>query len=222
MEPIVIVTKKTKASKKLIKLLSDKLNFIEINNEDEIESRLHEINPSWVFFTHWSKIVPESIFNTFRCVVMHTSNLPKDRGGSPLQNQIVKGVLFSQINAIEMKSSIDSGKIYCSKEISLQGSLNDIIGMLTVACVDLIIECVENNPTPVNQKGTPTINKRKLDNHLKLNCTLEHVYDQIRMLDGDDYPRTHLDIEGFRFEFSRACLSEESILTDVKIFKIDE
>lgn len=87
---------------------------------------------------------------------------------------------------------------------------------------DLIIECVENNPTPVNQKGTPTINKRKLDNHLKLNCTLEHVYDQIRMLDGDDYPRTHLDIEGFRFEFSRACLSEESILTDVKIFKIDE
>jgi methionyl-tRNA formyltransferase len=150
---------------------------------------------------------------------MHTGNLPEDRGGSPIQNQILKGVNFTKVSAIQMQNPLDSGAIYCSKKVSLQGSLNDIMMMLTKACVDLIIKCVTKNPTAVNQKGVPTYNKRKYDNSIKFNCSIEEIYDQIRMLDGDDYPKTHIDFEGFRFEFTRASLSGESILSDVKIFK---
>ena len=39
------------------------------------------------------------------------------------------------------------------------------------------------------------------------------------MLDGLDYPKSFIKIEGFIFEFSRAKLDKDHIIADVKIKK---
>ena len=50
--------------------------------------------------------------------------------------------------------------------------------------------------------------------------TIEKVYDYIRMLDAEGYPKAFIENEYFRFEFSRATLkSDNSIIADVRIFK---
>ena len=51
-----------------------------------------KINPKFIFFPDWSWIVNDEIVNNYKCVCIHESNLPKFRGGSPLQNQIIRGI----------------------------------------------------------------------------------------------------------------------------------
>ena len=46
---------------------------------------------------------------------------------------------------------------------------------------------------------------------------MNQVFDYIRMLDADTYPKAFLETEKLRLEFSRASLRENEILADVKI-----
>ena len=52
---------------------------------------LVQIEPRYVFFLHWSTRIPREIFEQHECVVFHMTDLPFGRGGSPLQNLILRG-----------------------------------------------------------------------------------------------------------------------------------
>ena len=46
-------------------------------------------------------------------------NLPKFRGGSPIQNQIIRGITKSKISAFRVNSVIDGGDICLKRHINL-------------------------------------------------------------------------------------------------------
>ena len=52
--------------------------------------------------------------------------------------------------------------------------------------------------------------------------SLDSLYDFIRMLDGEGYPRAFLIHDGFRYEFSRAAAYDGRIEADVKITQIED
>ena len=121
----VIISKDNPWSRELANLfLEDSSQFVWIT-ECNLQI-LDSLNPKWVFFFHWSEIVSKEIYTKYKCVVVHTGNLPEGRGGSPLQNQILEGVVSTKVNLIEMSSILDGGGIYISSPITLQGNLNDI------------------------------------------------------------------------------------------------
>ena len=127
----------------------------------------------------------------------------------------------SRVNLLQMTSALDGGSVYCSKEITLQGNLTDIWMGIAATAAELISQCVDENPTPQEQEGTPVIYKRKTNNEIQFDETrgISYVYDQIRMLDADGYPSAYLEINGYRFEFSRAKIDNEEIIADVKIIR---
>ena len=216
---IALVSKKNKWSNRLFSTLFSEFDTIFIHRKEDLEPNLIKHSPDWVFVFHWSYIIDKSIYTKYRCVTFHTGNLPNDRGGSPIQNQILSGKTFSRVNAIVVQDPIDSGDVYCSKEISLQGSLHDIWSTITRSVNILMLYCIKTNPTPRKQVGKSSTYKRKKDNMLKL-TNIESIYDQIRMLDGESYPNTYLEVDGFRLDFSRATIVDGKILSDVKIHKI--
>ena len=152
-------------------------------------------------------------------ISFHTGNLPEDRGGSPLQNQILSGTKFTKVNAIVVQDPVDSGAVYASRSISLQGTLSEIWDVITDASIGLIKDILKESPTPVEQTGESKTFKRKKDNILKFD-SIHSVYDQIRMLDSDEYPSTHLLIDGYKIDFSRAKIDNDQVIADVKIYKI--
>ena len=78
-------------------------NFIIIKKKEELKNKVEQHkNISKIFFLHWNFIVPSSIYNNYECINLHTGNLPEDRGGSPIQNQILLGKYVSQVNALKM------------------------------------------------------------------------------------------------------------------------
>ena len=87
---------------------------------------LTEIDAKKVFIPHWSYLIPSSIFDNFECILFHMTDLPYGRGGSPLQNLILRGYKKTKISAIRVEAGIDTGDIYLKKELSLEGSAQDI------------------------------------------------------------------------------------------------
>jgi methionyl-tRNA formyltransferase len=52
---------------------------------------IDRIKPRFVFFPHWSWKVPQVILGRATCVCFHMSDVPYGRGGSPLQNLVMRG-----------------------------------------------------------------------------------------------------------------------------------
>lgn len=48
--------------------------------------------------------------------------------------------------------------------------------------------------------------------------SLEQIYDEIRMRDEDDHPKTFIDYGNLRIEFNRASLRKNCVEADVKIY----
>lgn len=196
-------------------------NWVLINKkEDFVAEKLEELEVEKVFIPHWSYIIPKEIYEKFECVVFHMTDLPYGRGGSPLQNLIVRGHQETKISALKVVKELDAGDIYLKKELSLQGTAQEIFLRATSVIQSMIIEIVNLNLNPQKQKGEASTFKRRKpeDGNLEVLENIEQVYDYIRMLDADTYPNAFIELQNFRLEFSRASLqADKSIIADVRI-----
>lgn len=185
-------------------------------------------NAKYVFVGRWPKIIPDHVLNSGPTFIgFHTSNLPEGRGGSPIQNQILENVISSKVNAIRIdpNASLDSGPVYASRPITLQGTADDIWSTIAELIPDMINEIIENNQIlPVNQ-GDRVFNvyKRRKNNCIEevASKEIDKVFRFIQMLDGEGYPRAFVDVGNYRIEFDRASMKNgQSILCDANIRKI--
>jgi len=74
--------------------------FSLVTQPEALASKVEEIQPQYIFFPHWSWIIPKRIYEAYECVVFHMTDLPFGRGGSPLQNLISRGIHQTRISAI--------------------------------------------------------------------------------------------------------------------------
>ena len=66
------------------------------------ENIIHEYVPDMILWYGWSWIISEKIIENYFCVMLHPSPLPKYRGGSPIQNQIIRGEKYSKVTLFKM------------------------------------------------------------------------------------------------------------------------
>jgi methionyl-tRNA formyltransferase len=182
---------------------------------------LQEFNPDYIFIPHWSYLIPSEIYNGFNCVIFHMTDLPYGRGGSPLQNLILRGHTTTVLSAIRAEKGLDSGPIYLKKPLSLQGTAEEIFQRTDVLIKEMISEISLRDPTPVQQEGEITVFKRRTPEESDLSglSDPEKLYDFIRMLDAPDYPKAFLDTENFRLEFTKASLENGKLNAHVSFIK---
>ena len=196
--------------------------WIRINNSVDFSlEKIDEIKPECIFVLHWSYIIPSSIYEKYDCILFHMTDLPYGRGGSPLQNLIVRGHKTTKLSAIKVQKGIDTGDIYLKEELSLHGTAEEIFIRAGELMVEMIKEIIEKNIIPTPQKREPLLFKRRKpeDSDMGQLVSLEAIYDHIRMLDCEGYPAAFIENENFRFEFTRASLKSNNIIADVRIIK---
>ena len=88
---------------------------------------IDSIDPDVIFFYGWSWIVPDDIVNNYTCLCLHPSELPKYRGGSPIQNQIIAGERLSAVSIFKMDGGLDDGQICYQFPMLLTGGLDDVL-----------------------------------------------------------------------------------------------
>lgn len=187
---------------------------------------LSSINPDWVFVLHWSRIIPEEVYTNFRVVIFHMTDLPFGRGGSPLQNLILRGYEDTVISAIQCVKEIDAGSVYLKERLNLNGTADEILIRASKIIKKMIVKIVQENPTPFPQVGEVSVFKRRQPHQSKIDFhevrTLEQFYDYIRMLDGEGYPNAFVEVGNFRISFHSPHLRPSFVESQVKIELIHE
>jgi methionyl-tRNA formyltransferase len=149
--------------------------------------------------------------------------VPYGRGGSPLQNLIALGHRHTKITALSMAAELDAGPVYLKEDLCLAGSAEEIYIRATQVAAAMIEQMVRDNPEPTAQKGTCVAFKRRKpsDSEIPKTASLQALFDFIRMLDADGYPRAFISHEGYRYEFGRAVLKDGRIVADVAITRLE-
>ena len=181
---------------------------------------IRRLAPRFVFFPHWSQRVPREILDSAECICFHETDLPYGRGGSPVQNLITRGHRATVVSALRMVEELDAGPVYLKRRLSLEGLGEEIFIRASKIVAEMIEEIVKTEPEPLEQTGDPTVFRRRTPDESEVPTeleTLEELFDHIRMLDADGYPRSFIEAGGFRFELSRPALRTDSVVADVRI-----
>jgi methionyl-tRNA formyltransferase len=183
---------------------------------------LTALNPTKIFFLHWSEIVSSDILTAFECVGFHETDLPFGRGGSPMQNLIARGYTETQVSAFRMTDEVDAGPIYLKKPLSLLGGGEEVFIRSSGIVADIIHEIIEKDLQPVPQVGDVVSFRRRKpqESRFPVGYSLNGVFDHIRMLDAAEYPPAFLEYSGYRFEFTRPTLRTDCIEANVKITEV--
>ena len=175
--------------------------------------------PEIIFFPDWSWIIPNEIISNYKCICFHESNLPKFRGGSPIQNQIIRGVTKTKTTAFIMNEKIDAGDIILQKNLSLEGSIQEIFSRMYENDYSLILKIINGKYRRKKQSGKPTSYSRRKpkDSELKsLNHSKNYLYNFIRMLE-DPYPNAFIRIGKQKLVFKKAIYNNKKLSLEVKI-----
>ncbi len=188
--------------------------------EEFTYDKVCEFNPDYILIPHWSYIIPSEITDNWECVVFHMTDLPYGRGGSPLQNLIVRGHKETKISAIKVTQELDGGPVYMKRPLSLEGSAKEILKR----CSDIIFSemlplFLEEKPVAKPQEGEPVIFKRRkeADGEITTDMDLEKIYDYIRMLDAEGYPRAFINFGDYKLSFEDAVFDKTGNIIEAKV-----
>lgn len=118
-----------------------------------------------VLFYGWSWMVPDEIVEKYTCLCLHPSPLPKYRGGSPIQNQILDGNMESALSIFRMTPDMDAGDLCAQDSLSLDKNISNIFDDMTEIgysqTVRLIDQMRKDGIKYWPQEGEPTYCERR-------------------------------------------------------------
>ena len=204
-------------------------NFKILNKSFKLLSRLNnkkiiKYSPKIIFFIHWSERIPTEILKKNLCIQFHTSDLPRFKGGSPIQNQIIRGIKKTKITAFKVSDKIDAGDICLKENMDLNGNAYQIYKKIEKKCIIMIKKLSRKKKIIFYKpKGNSSYFKRrkhKDSNIFSLKTPdLKKIFNFIRMLDAPDYPKAYIDLKKYKILLENAKIRKNKILGDFKIVK---
>ena len=180
------------------------IEFSKASTKDELLTNIKKENFDLIFFLGWSEIISANIVNSNFCICLHPSLLPKYRGGSPIQNQIINGEEESGISFFKMDENIDTGPTiyqekFTIKDIDLDEVFNSIVKS-GVNGVDFILKKLVSNveiPLVKQKENEATFYKRRTEEMSEIQLedfnkfTSKELHNKIRCLQ-DPYPNAFI------------------------------
>lgn len=127
-------------------------------------------------------------------IVVHASDLPKGKGFSPLQWQIIEGRNEIPLTLFEVVEDVDAGPYYLKDKIVLTGAelYQEIRSILGEKIIAMCLNYVENihELEPVAQTGEESVYPRRkgkddeIDPHLPISAQFNHF----RIADNENHP----------------------------------
>lgn len=160
-------------------------------------SVIKKIKPDLILFYGWSWKIQNSIIENYKCMMLHPSDLPKFRGGSPIQNQIIRGINSTKLTLFRMNNIVDGGNIIYKKKLSLKGNIEDIFNRLEKIGLELTIKFLKGNYKEIKQNHSKATYYKRLINNSEITMkdlrseSSSYIFNKIRMLT-DPYPNAYI------------------------------
>ena len=174
-------------------------HVVYVDHKDLLEENIKQYNPKYIFFIGWSWIIKDDIINKYPCICLHPSLLPKYRGGSPMQHQIINGEKESAVTLFYMDEGIDTGDILFQKKFSLNGDLVDIYNRVTKIGSEGVMKIIQDScDDRIKQdESKATFYKRRKPSMSEIqvedisNFTSDELHNKVRALQ-DPYPNAFI------------------------------
>ncbi len=169
-----------------------------IKKKDLSFKAIKKFNPDLILYYGWSNLIKKKIYENYFCLMLHPSNLPKFRGGSPIQNQIINSVEKSAVTIFKINKDIDGGPILKKHSLSLKDNISDIFLRIEVIGSKLTKEIIRGNyklkkqnlkNTKVYKRLKPHQSEIKIEDFYRKDG--KYLFNKIRML-GDPYPNAFI------------------------------
>lgn len=174
------------------------------------------------FFVGWSDMVPEEYYSKRLSLVLHPSPLPRYRGGSPIQHQIMQGETVSAVTLFKLDAAypgVDTGPIAWQMGYSLEGYLPEILDRIAVVGARGVLDCItafaegrlvfvpqdKHAPFSVHPRRTPGMSEITTT---ELGWAAEALYNKVRALQ-HPYPEAFIRTQdGKRLILERVRVEE--------------
>lgn len=145
-----------------------------------------------LFIIGWHKIVSQSVLNVAKLKLgIHSSLLPKDRGSSPINWQLIRGEKVGGVTLFHLTAGVDAGNIVDKQSYNID-DLDDVRSVYEKA-ISASIDLLDKNWSEIHNlkpKSIPqdekevTINERRKpsDSLIDWSKTAKQCYDWIRAL----------------------------------------
>lgn len=145
--------------------------------------------------------------------MLHPSPLPKFRGGSPIQNQIIRGKKISAVTIFKINKIIDGGDIYFQKKFSLNGTLQQIFERIVKLGIEGTKKILSQKKIRVKKQNhnKSTYFRRRSPKESEItmyeikNKSAEYILSKIRMLD-DPYPNAFIKVKNKKILIKKATI----------------
>lgn len=169
------------------------------------------------FFVGWSWVIPTEILENSTCICVHPSPLPKYRGGSPIQNQVIAGESKSAVTFFKMTDKLDAGPVILQSEYSLDGYLDDILkrvsGITKEGVREIIskypnFNLIEQDETQATYFSRRTPEMSEITRDELQSASARQLFNKIRCLQ-DPYPKAFIECgDGTKLYLLKAETSE--------------
>jgi len=167
-----------------------------------------------IFFIGWSWIIDDHLIEKHKCICLHPSPLPKYRGGSPIQHQIINGESLSAVTFFRMTNKLDAGVILYKEYFSLKGNLKDIFSRIIPLGTSGILRILTTNIKEEPQdESQATFYKRRKPGESEIlindfiNYTAKELHNKIRSLQ-DPYPNAYIQCKDQKLFITKTHLNE--------------
>jgi len=199
-----------------------------ITSKEEYDRKINSLDEcvKVLLFLGWSWYVAPDVTSKYLCIGIHPSDLPEYKGGSPIQNQIIDGVLDTKLTLMTLSDGdIDTGDIWGKEYLDLRGQNMDVIfSHIVESSIKVLYTFFSTYPniTPIVQNPNDGFSKKRRkpsDSRITIedlqSHSLEWVYNVIRSLT-DPYPNAYLeDCEGNRLYFKEVNFVSKNSSSDL-------
>lgn len=174
-----------------------------------------------MLFYGWSWIVPAELTASLDCLCLHPSLLPKYRGGTPLQHQILSDEQETGLTIFRMNDILDGGDILAQRRFPLTGTISDIYGQMrdygAQATITILRDYQAGRPVytpqqnlnqhPSYRRRTPAQSEIAIEQLAAM--PTRYFYNFVRAL-GDPYPNCFIRLtDGGELQVQEAAVVRE-------------
>lgn len=234
-KPDKLVGRKQELTESAVKkvALENKIKVIQPTKIREEYQSIIDLNPDIIITCAYGQFLPKEILDypKYGCINVHSSLLPKLRGGAPIHKAIIDGYTTTGITIMYMGAKMDNGDIISQKSIEIDKTDNvaTLHDKLSLLGAELLMETLPNiisgqaNRIVQNEEEvTFAYNITREDEHIDFNKTKIEVFNQIRGLNPWPVAYATLDdeeIKIFEVIIGENLYNEKSNGEIVKLYK---